>query len=448
MEFEDKLLKKIKSIRSYNKLYSLPMDMFHKANKKGLKPENVISKKVKILLLTSTCNGFGDVIFSYKLKQYLKDWYDDLVDVKIATNSVKQFTSIGEKLDELIHLKTKAKDFQCRKFNTMTPFNAYQFITNERLVPEDIESFDLYLVAPITADFKPDFKEIHTLVKNSNRFNTFFLTEYNSPIHKDIAFNVGVGKGRVGMFLIDKPEVKPSKLPNLDYPYSIIYIAKNDDYLEKCYEGFIELLTSKHKYPRLDIVTPDWMMEIVEKNIEYVLDSVDDHYSTIKCVYKKDGQTLEKVLAQDGDGRGELVFRFDVFPVPFDKVIALYQHSLPHVLLTGDQSITDFLSVRYKDSVPYYQGLPWKQNFYTTLAKVLPNKFFKSYKTSCGNIKAIKYNPDFSKFIKKYDFRVNAKPLMDAILMSVGYKSESYDNIKKIVAKSKDVRTVKKKLNM
>jgi hypothetical protein len=428
MSIDDKIFKKVKNIRSYNKLYNIPIDLFYKELKKGLTPQKVLTSPVKVLLLTSTCNGFGDVVFSYKLKNYLENWYGNMVRIKIATNNTNAFKSIGEKESNLISLKTRAKDPQCRRFNTMTSSTS-------------LEDFDLYLIAPITADFKPDFKEIHTLVKNSNKFNTFFLSEYNMPISKDILFNVGIGKGRCGLFLIDSPE-SPSKISKLNYPYSVIYIAKNDDYLENCYEGFINLLTSKYKLDRLDIVCPDWMLKIIEHDIDYVLDKVNEHYSKIS--YIKDGNKI--VLVEDGEGKGELVFRFDIFPLKLDQMNSLFYYSLPMMLLTGDQSFTDGLSIRKKDSTIFYQGLPWKQNFYTSMAKIIPNKFFKSYKTSCGNSKALKYKPNLVNFSKKNDFRVKAKPLMDAVIMSVGYKNPDYLNFKRAVVKSRNLSSVKKEL--
>jgi hypothetical protein len=440
-----KFLKIIKSSKSYNSLYKIPLQLF----KKHFKPE-LLQKPIKILLLTSTCNGFGDVIFSCKLKKYLKEWYGDLVQVKIATNSVKQFTSMEEPISELIHLGTTHKNIQCREFRSLKPFDASAFVDTGELIPEDINVFNLYLIAPITYDFNPDFNEIHYLVKNSNRFNTFFLCEYNYPIDKDVLFNVGVGKSRLGLFLIGKEDEKSDRLPTLNNPYSIIYIAQNDLHLSQCYRGFIELITTKYKLPQLDIVCPFWMKDIIIYERVELRRKISKHYSQIEYVYNQDEKIVTEVLDShmSKDNKGVLTFRFDIFPVPFKKVLSLYQHSLPQVLLTGDQSITDFLSLRYNDSVPYYQGLPWKQNFYTSMSKALPQKFFKSYKTSCGNLHAIKYKPKFTNFIKKNDFRVNAKPIMDSVIMSVGYNSEEYRNIKNTILKSRKLSTLKNKLEL
>ena len=439
--FTDKFLDKIRSAKNFKSLYKIPLKLFKKKN-----PTLIVSKPVKILLLTSTCNGFGDVIFAHKLKKYLQDWYGSLVQVKIATNSVKQFVSIKEELNDLIHLSVTATDNQCNPFNMMKPYNASKFIEENVLISEDIESFDLYFVAPITYDFTPNYNEIRRLVKNSNRFNTFFLCEYNYPIQKDVLFNVGIGNGRLGIFLVGS-DIKYPKLTAFKHPYSIIYIAKNDDHISNCYLGFLELLTAKYRLPKLEIVCPDWMYDVIQENSKNVRDSIDSHYERISCVHKDGDKVFIQNISGDYDAVNELVFRFDILPVPFTDMLSIYQHSIPHVLLTGDQSITDFLSLRHKTSMPFYQGLPWKQNFYTKLAKALPNKFFRSYKTSCGNLDAIKYDPSFTRFIKNNDFRVKAKPLMDAVICSAGYDSEEYDRIRDTIVHSRKLRTLKKKLD-
>jgi hypothetical protein len=438
--FTDKFLDKIRSAKSYNSLYKIPLKLFKNKN-----PTSIVSRPIKILLLTSTCNGFGDVIFAHKLKKYLQDWYGSLVDVKIATNSVQQFISIKEDTNSLIHLSVTATDNQCNPFNMMESYNATKFINSNLLVPEDIESFDLYFVAPITYDFTPNYNEIRRLVKSSNRFNTFFLCEYNYPIHKDVLFNVGIGNDRLGIFLISDQITYP-KLPVFKHPYSIIYIAQNDDHISNCYLGFLELLTAKYRLPRLEIVCPDWMKNRIEKDSSSIINSVHENYSRIMYVYKNGEEVVIKYINGQHQDGNELIFRLDILPVPFTMMLSIYQHSLPHVLLTGDQSITDFLSLRHKTSMPFYQGLPWKQNFYTKLAKALPNKFFRSYKTSCGNLDAIKYDPSFTRFIKNNDFRIKAKPLMDAVICSAGYESDEYKEIKDKIVHSRKLATLKRKI--
>lgn len=453
---EDNIIKEVKKSRSYNQLYNLPIKFFSKYLNKN---KFELISTVNILILNSTCNGFGDIVFAFKLKRYLEEWYGSSVNVKIATNNYSGFSDLltEDELDTIIPLKKKpvktpikgmrglytvtnkrGSSTECNKFN--------KFEKNDEL-----ENFDLYLIAPITADFTPDFKEIHTLVKSSNRFNTVFLTEYNMPLHKDILFNVGVGKKRDGLFLVERPSSRPPLIPRLDYPYSVIYIARNDANLENCYEGYLELLTSKIKIDRLDVVAPPWLSYYISDNIKYLIDVINPHYSTIKKTihsFNPPTNIVEEVLLKNGNGKGELVFRFDILPLKFDDMTSLYYYSLPIMLLTGDQSFSDGLSIRKDDSLIFYQGLPWKQDFYVNMAKEIPNKFFKSYKTACGNAKALKYKPNLINFAKKNDFRTKAKRKMDALIMSVGYKSPFYTAFKETTLKSKNLKTLKKKLGL
>jgi hypothetical protein len=440
--FEDKFLKQIHNTQSYNKLFSIPLKLFKKCV-----PEETVTTPVKILILNSVCNGFGDVIFAHKLKTYLQEWYGELVEVKIASNSIDKFIALNENLDDLIHLDVRAKNPECKRFSIMNACNAAEFINENRLVSENIEDFHLYLIAPITRGSKPNHKEIHRLVKASNQFNTFFISEYNYPIHKSVLFNTGIGKGRMGLMMSDNT-VDYEKLSMLrHHPYSIMYVSDNDNHLQNCYDGFLELVTSKYEIPRLDIVAPDWMREEMSVRLEQIRSSINPYYSKIVFFYKDGKSTMKQTIMNDHKHDTQVVFRFDIEILSLDDTRSLYQHSLPHVLLTGDQSITDFLSVRREPSMPFYQALTWKRSFYTSLAKALPNKFLKSYKTSCGNIDAIKYQPKFDKFMKNNDFRVKAKPIMDAVLCSVGYTSEEYENIKYDILHSTKKSTLNKKLD-
>ncbi len=460
IDFEKKLVKKIKSTRSHKKLFQLPLELLYKYNL-DLSKASYYANKIKILLLCSPCNGFGDIVFAFKLKKYIKTWYGNLVDIKIATSGVRQFIGIGEDIDDLIFLKAPkdnndATNLECNKFNKLQAFDAREFMNlvatkgdlNNVTKRVDLESYDLYFVAPLTADFVPDFNEIHKLIKNSNRFNTFFFGEYNSPIHPDLLFNVGLGKGRLGLFFVDTPE-NVEKLPGLDYPYSIIYLGKSegDKHLDSCYRGFIELLTKKHQLPRLDIVCQMWLKDEIVEDIDYFADHVNEYYKQIKLVYKKDGNVITETVFNEGPGP-ELVLRFDVLPLAFEKMQSLYKYALPTVVLTGDQSITDYLSCCHQESQPFYQGLSWKQDFRVNLSKLIPHKYLNTIKTTCGTINAINYKPKFNRFVKSWDFRVRAKKLMDAVILSALLDDQHYLRYKKAVLESKKVTVVKKKLGI
>lgn len=429
VSFLKRHLPKIKSKQEY---YELPFEYFEKH------PMKVSTMPiVRVLIVTLPCNGFGDIVFGYKLHVLLKQWFGSRVRVTIATTNVPAFMQIGESAKSLVYLThtgAKTKDTECVKITGIKGYNAEAFISKHKLVPESLDKYDLYLVAPVIIGEKPSFEALQRTFKNSNRFNTFFFTEYNAPLNDDILFQTGVGKNRMGLLFVDDGR-KPSKKLNLRYPYSIMYIAKLDDKRDvtHCYVGFLELLTNKYHLNRLDVVAPGWMKDFILDDEDRIIDVVHSHYQRISIITDKN----EKIYLFNDKKSGkanELVFRFDVLPLPFNTMKELYKHSLPHALLTGDQSITDFLYFRrHEHSYPFYQAVPWKKDFYTSLARELPQKFLKTKKTSCGNISAVSYKPNVKPFIEDNNFAENAKSLLQAVVFSVADKSKASQLYKKAV---------------
>ena len=62
----------------------------------------------------------------------------------------------------------------------------------------------------------------------------------------------------------------------------------------------------------------------------------------------------------------------------------------------------------------------------------MPNKYLQKIKTSCGTIKAIKYKSNYSSFVKNNDFRIKARPKMDAIMKYIRYKDDKPIKMEKI----------------
>lgn len=406
------------SIRDF---YDLPREYYETHSPPPQRPATA-----RILLLTATCNGFGDVVFACKLRRLLRKLFN--AQVHIATNNVNNFLTVGERVENLVFLKTRARDPECRKFSTMKPYKAFAERSSRRLVPQPIDDYDLYFVAPLVLDFvPPSYRDVRALIPTSNRFNTFFFSEYNTPLSPDILFPTGVGNGRLGLLFVDVgPNTSPSRPLRLRHPYSVVYIADTGDkQVRHCYLGFLELLSHEYRLDRLDVVAPPWLQDSVHDQRLAVDRAVDPHYTTISVI---DAEHRKTQLLTRGEGKTmagpELVFRFDVLPLPLRRMGALYAHSLPHALLTGDQSITDFLHFRRDQaSVPFYQGVPWKQSFYTTMAHELPQKFFSSTRTSCGNLAAVNYKPNLRAFMRRNNFEVNARRLLRGVVLAAADRS-------------------------
>jgi hypothetical protein len=79
----------------------------------------------------------------------------------------------------------------------------------------------------------------------------------------------------------------------------------------------------------------------------------------------------------------------------------------------------------------------------------MPNSYLKKVSTSCGTIKAISYKSDYSKFVKKWDFRNRARGKLDAIVLSVLAlkRDDAIAELADIVTSSRTMSSIKRKLD-
>jgi len=399
----------IDNAKSMKDIYSIPWKMYLDNDKKC---DSHKAKGLKVLILCNPCMGFGDIVYGMKFNQYLKEWYN--CDIKIATTNPGGFKQLGMKDDNIYHLKSKSKLFQCRKVKLL---KFYSLSSDQIEVPK----VDLIFIAPLTADFDVDYRDVKSLIPYSNPLNTFFLSEYNDSTRKHIDFHTGIGKGRYGLFLTDTPE-GGDKLSQTNNEYSLIYIADSITRATSCYSSFIEMLVKKYHtiHTEFDIVVPEWIANHIRKN-KFLLKTISKYYDNIEIVTKKSKGVNFNIY-------NTLYIRGDIFPLPNTDMMKLIQFSVRDILLTGDQSITDALSCCSTTKNIFYQIAPWKENLGKQLAKQLPNKFLKTKTTSCGTIKAIKYNSNYEGFNETWDFRILARPKMDAIFLAA-IKRKKHNNV-------------------
>lgn len=431
----DELIKILQKKKQYNRYDKLPIEVYeNKKNKLGDLSD------FKILILNAPCNGFGDVVFGMKLRDYLNEWYG--CDVKIASTKVDNFKSLGEKDENLYQLKGGKSD-QCRRFKNLS------FVDKSGKKIATPEA-DLIFVAPVQMDFDANYSDVKSLLPYSTLLNTFFFSEYNDDLKKKFDFHTGVGKDRCGMLFTDvKHKVK--KINKLKNPYSVVYIAQTVKRADTCFLDFIEMVAQKYskKYKKFDIVVPHWIIEEIEETNLYnkYLKKVDSYFDKFNIV-RKDGSVETLLEFEDGTMHNTLTLRGDILPLPYKEITGLFLKSVKDILVTGDQSITDVLGCCWKNKLPMYQIVPWKRDFSKELAKHLPQKFLKYIKTSCGTSKAIHYNPDFKKFIKSWDFRKLAKPKLDAIIAFTidRYENEDINKVYKIFLESKSKSKIVERL--
>jgi hypothetical protein len=164
MQIIDKIISQLKSTKHYHPLDKLPIQVYQdkRNSTKGF-------DKLRILLLSNPCNGFGDVVFAMKLRNYLAEWYK--CDIKIASTKVDNFKTLGEQDQNLYYLKGGKSD-QCRRFRHLN-------FCDHSGKPIAVPKADLIFVAPLQMDYDANYSDVRALVPYSNTLNTYFFSEYN-----------------------------------------------------------------------------------------------------------------------------------------------------------------------------------------------------------------------------------------------------------------------------
>ena len=397
--------------------------------------------QINIMIVNAPCNGFGDIIFAAKIYDYLNSWYPKC-NIKIATTQPKAFTTIGFDSKILIDLQAGNRT-QCRRFARLS-------------VPNNIMDPDIYLVAPVMTDFAPDIKDLKQLFPTANWWNTYFFSEYNDVLSKNFTFNTGIGNDRDGL-LFTNTESTPERL--VKGPYTLAYVAESIGGVGTCLLSFFLMVATKYhnKYKELNIIVPPWFANHTDR-FKNIKQKIKHLYPNIIVQSRSDqaegggsqaeGGGSQIVISKGAPNDPVLIFRADILPVPNKSMISLMQHSLKDILLTGDQSITDALSCCPKKNI-FYQIAPWKADFAENLAKLLPNMYLRSVRTSCGTLKALSYNSNYKKFIKNWDFRTRSKQKMDIVVLigMILKNNQDVSLLSEIIASSRSIRTLRSQLD-
>jgi len=384
--------------------------------------------KINILIVNAPCNGFGDIIFAAKIYDYVKLWYPHC-KIQIATTQPKAFVSIGFDPKNILDLNAGNRT-QCRKLARLTK-------------PNNIVNPDIYLVAPVMADFYPDIKDLSKLFPQANSWNTYFFSEYNDSLTKNFTFDTGIGNGRDGLLFTSFSNIPPRLVEN---PYALSYVAESIGGVGTCLLAFFLMVTTKYhkKYPIFDIIVPPWFSNHT-KTFKQITKKIKHLYPNILLILKNKDIII---ISRGYPNANTLTFRADILPVPNKSMISLMRYSVKDILLTGDQSITDALACCPEKNI-FYQIAPWKADFAENLARLLPNIYLRNVNTSCGTLKALSYKSNYKNFIKTHDFRTIAKSKMNNIIligMILKYDSD-VKLLSDIVNSSRSMRTIKNEID-
>ncbi len=391
---------------------------------------------VKIGLFNTPCAGFGDIIVCKTFYDYLKTWYPG-AKVTICTTTPIKYESLGIKGDIYkLYNKQNDDDSECIEYD-------------ELILKKKIK-FDIMLVIPII-NKTFDIKVFQKLIPYANVFNTFSVSEYNGE-YPPYTFPIGVGKGNLGLMFSN---IKLKKQTFVKKPYALVYIQPSPEWgthSKTCFISYLEMICKKYspRYPKFEVVIPDWIHDDINDNSQFynrIKKIITKYYDNWNILYS-DGENVP--LVESDNKKKSLTFRADVFPQPRELFVSLMKESVEDILVTGDQSLTDVLSCCKSHKNVWYQIAPWKKGLAYNLSKHLPNKYYSTFKTSCGTLRSIKTNIDWKNFLREYDFRVKGKQRMDSILIGrdiMKTDKKLHDNLLKIIDGSRFLETAKNKID-
>lgn len=387
---------------------------------------SVDASNLKLLILNAPCNGFGDIIFAYKLYQMLSYMYN--AKVYIATSDPEKMLMLGNIPKRALITLTDNKGNhpgQCRRY--------------ARLILHSNIIFDLIFPAPIAIDFKFSLNDVKGLIPYAREDNVFAFSEYNDSLDKGMHFNTGLGKGRLGILLT---EFKKSHTRPIEYPYAIAYIRDDDSApnWNKCLVNFIEMITAKYRSKIFQLVISEGMINYfysiltdtneklgmlrttkMKESVRRRVHGFYDHVILISKTEDYENIDFNKLFKN----KNIFIIRGDIFPVSNEKMINYIQHSVDDILITGDQSLTDVLSCCPEKNI-WYQITPWKVNFAKNLSRVTKNEYLNKKTTSCGIVDYEKY-PNYSEILTDYSFFKNFRPLMDDLIGYTVRKKKARD---------------------
>jgi len=162
-----KIAKEVEGVEDFDELYDVPFDVVGPVKKCG--------GNLNILILNTPCNGFGDLVFAWKLAKILRSVYG--AKVTVATTLADSLMVLGEDSQNVLRLASSASASEknksqtsCRRYTRLKLFKGSK--------PVDTSQFDVFLDAPVMADFEPDIAGVRKLVPKATYFNTFFLCRF------------------------------------------------------------------------------------------------------------------------------------------------------------------------------------------------------------------------------------------------------------------------------
>jgi hypothetical protein len=398
-------------------LYQAPRNAIYELHKNPC-TDRSCNRSLNVAVIAAPCHGLGDVIFATKFARYLKYGLTPRSQpysrrVSIITPTAKMFEQLGVKDIKIVPLSSG--NAQCRRLRHYKR-------------PANLGTLDLIFIAPLMRDFDIQYPDVHGFLKESTPFNTIILSEYQDDPERGFDFATGVGDDYSGL-LFDGSKPSPKLKAIGTTPYAVAYLTQ-DVGIQGCLSNFVKMIVSKYhkKYSNLQVVMPEWGVKKLSHNRVFK-QFVKKYYPNLIVKTKND----EKQLLSSDKNTQTLTLRGDIFSLSRPDMLSLIKHSIPDILVTGDQSITDVIDCCQRKNI-WYQTVPWKRDLAKALAKELPQRYLSSANTSCGTLKAIRWNSKGTAFKSRHDFRKKAKHELDVIFRAASEARRKNSVIHKYLA--------------
>ncbi len=411
-------------------LYKAPRDAIEELYKNPCTQKKCY-RNLNVAVVVAPCHGFGDVIFATKFARYLKKGLTPNSQlyshkVTIITPTPAMFEKLNVVGIPIVSLKGNIK--QCRRLRN---YNR----------PPGLGTLDLIFIAPLPIGFSIIYSDVRSLFKESTPFNTIFLSEYQAALSKPAQvtkYDIPTGIGDDYMGLLFDGTKPPPKLKIIDStPYALAYLAR-DVGIPYCLSNFVKMIVEKYhkKFPRLQIVMPLWGVKQLLTNIA-LKRFIHRYYPNVIVKTKE----VKKQLYTSAKS-GTLTIRGDILSVSRPDMLSLIKYSIPDILVTGDQSITDVIDCCQMKTI-WYQTVPWKSQFAKELSIGLSNEYLYKATTSCGTLKAIQWKAKKTTFKADNDFRKKAKHLLDVIFRAASDARRPNTIVAKYLAQLKKSKSKK-----
>lgn len=416
--------------------------------------KNLFSEPFTIICAVADTYGFGDTIFFVKFVKYIMKQYPN-VKLNIVVSSGKK-SFISNILQPIkIYSESGVEDVKGGNSN-INMYIGTNYEKNFSVTYTPIPG-DVMFVAPKT-NIRIDltFSDIETVTNNA-----YTLSEYNYSRSKGITINSGIkniSSKNVGILLNSLPTTQnPEKeLYSITYIYTGKYMALEFNFKPYKIKFKIDdknIWNIKTLFSNLEVEIEDWLLyddnyDFFKETEEHALivqikialsfrDYLDDLDTftdkPIKVYYR--GDSIDNIrdfvnsielFWIDVLNLANLLYNLNSNPKftfvnlgtkSHEEMLVLYEHSIPIIFISGDQSITDFVSVNryygneFKNCI-YYQIFYWKQR----LADYLGCNDYITGKISPNMLNILIKDPEF-------DFRFKGMMIIhSALLFALQYK--------------------------